>query len=305
MLELLDTTLFATVRSGTPLLLIALGVLVSERAGVLNLGQEGMVLVGAAAAFVTADAGAGHGLACLAGVAAGAVCAAGFALLVIGLRANQVAAGLALTIFGTGLASLIAADAVGRSISGMQPLAVPGLSALPLLGRTLFAQDALVYVSLGLTLAVAYLFQGTRLGLALVAAGHDPRAAYALGLPVIRLRVLATLAGGAFAGLAGAYLALVYTPLWSESISAGRGWIALALVVFAGWRVARLPFAAYLFGLAGILHLVLQGRGIEVSPNLLALTPYVVTIAALVLLGSRYGARNAPRALGRAYRSGD
>ena len=307
MMEFLDVLLFTTLRAGTPLLLIVLGILITERAGVLNLGQEGLVIMGAACAFVASAATGSVWLGVLAGVTAGVLTASAFAILVLGLGTNQVASGLALTIVGTGLAAMIGDGMSGVSITGMAALQIPLLADLPVIGHGLFAHDPLVYVSLALLIVTWRVMDHSRFGLSLIAIGHNPRAAHQLGLPVMSRRLLAMLAGGAFGGLAGAYLAVAYTPLWSEGMSAGRGWIALALVVFAGWRVFRAMFGAYLFGLMSILNLLLQGLGVSVSPNLLAMLPYLATILALLLFSSpRFrSTHTAPRALGQPYFQGD
>jgi simple sugar transport system permease protein len=207
-----------------------------------------------------------------------------FALVALVFNANQVATGLALTIFGVGLSTFVGAAWVGKPLAGFEPLAIPYLSEIPLIGRMLFAQDLLVYLSFALFALVAWVILKSRVGLIIQAVGENPDAASAMGLPVLGVRALAVLFGGAMAGLAGAYLSLAYTPMWAENMSAGRGWIALALVVFASWRVWRLLLGAYLFGLASILHLVAQGLGLAIPSSLLAMLPYVATIVVLVLL---------------------
>ncbi|MDX1453414.1 MAG: ABC transporter permease [Oleiphilaceae bacterium] len=304
--ELLINILYATIRTGTPLLLIALGELVCEKAGVLNLGQEGMVLMGAVVGFMVASQSEHVVTGVMMASLAGMIMALLFGILAISLMTNQVATGLALTIFGTGLSAFLGADYVGFSIEGIAALPIPVLHEIPFIGPVLFAQDPLVYVSWLLFFAVYWCFKRARLGLMLRAVGENPEAAYAIGLPVIRLRFAAVLFGGAMAGLAGGYLSLAYTPLWSEGMSAGRGWIALALVVFASWKVERLMLGAYLFGAASIMHLILQGMGFEVSPNLLAMLPYVATILVLVLLASDKlkTTLSAPQSLGQPYRPG-
>ena len=305
--ELLDGLLFAMVRSGTPLLLIAMGALLCEKSGVLNLGQEGLVLIGAASAFVATHATGDPYLGCLTAVVAGVGLSALFASLVIGLGTNQIATGLALTIFGTGLAAYLGSGYVGESISGIGVAAVPVLGEVPLVGRALFAQDALVYVTLALATLLWLVLGHSRVGTLLSAVGHHPAAAHQLGYRVNRVRLGAVLCGGALSAFAGAYLSVAYTPLWSESISAGRGWIALALVVFAGWHLPRVVLGAYLFGLASLAPLSLQGVGWDVPPNLLATLPYLVTIAALVVLSARADRvkLGPPQALGNPYRHGD
>ncbi|WP_137822964.1 ABC transporter permease [Pseudomonas sp. D(2018)] len=305
-LDLLSNILFAMVRCGTPLLLVALGELVCEKSGVLNLGQEGMMLFGAVVGFIAALATGNLWLGVLLAIAAGMLLSALFALVALGCNANQVATGLALTIFGVGLASFVGAAWVGKPLAGFEPVAIPLLSEIPLLGRMLFAQDLLVYLSFALFALVAWVLLKSRIGLVIQAVGENPDAASAMGLPVMRVRTLAVLFGGAMAGMAGAYLSLAYTPMWAENMTAGRGWIALALVVFASWRVLRVLLGAYLFGLASILHLVAQGLGLAIPANLLAMLPYVATILVLVLL-SRDALRTrlfAPVSLGQPWRAG-
>ncbi|SFC98972.1 simple sugar transport system permease protein [Pseudomonas citronellolis] len=305
-IDLLNNVLYAMVRTGTPLLLVALGELVCEKSGVLNLGQEGMMLFGAVVGFMAAFASGSLWLGVLLAVLAGVLLASLFAAVALGLNANQVACGLAMTIFGVGLSSFVGAAWVGKPLAGFAPIAVPGLAGLPLVGKMLFAQDALVYLTFALFAGVAWLLLKSRAGLVLQAVGENPDAAAAMGLPVVRVRTMAVLFGGAMAGLAGAYLSLAYTPMWAENMSAGRGWIALALVVFASWRVFRVLLGAWLFGLASILHLVAQGVGLSIPANLLAMLPYVATIVVLVLL-SRDGLRTrlfAPVSLGQPWKAG-
>ncbi|WIF66925.1 ABC transporter permease [Metapseudomonas otitidis] len=305
-LDLLTNILFAMVRCGTPLLLVALGELVCEKSGVLNLGQEGMMLFGAVVGFIAAIGTGSLWLGVLAAMAAGVLLAALFALVALGCNANQVATGLALTIFGIGLSSFVGAAWVGKPLAGFEPVALPLLSALPVLGKVLFSQDLMVYLSFALFALIAWALLKSRIGLVLQAVGENPDAASAMGLPVLRVRTLAVLFGGAMAGMAGAYLSLAYTPMWAENMTAGRGWIALALVVFASWRVFRVLLGAYLFGLASILHLVAQGVGLAIPANLLAMLPYVATILVLVLL-SRDAVRTrlfAPVSLGQPWKGG-
>ncbi|WMR30902.1 ABC transporter permease [Metapseudomonas otitidis] len=305
-LDLLTNILFAMVRCGTPLLLVALGELVCEKSGVLNLGQEGMMLFGAVVGFIAAIGTGSLWLGVLAAMAAGVLLSALFALVALGCNANQVATGLALTIFGIGLSSFVGAAWVGKPLAGFEPVAIPLLSALPMLGKVLFSQDLMVYLSFALFALIAWALLKSRIGLVLQAVGENPDAASAMGLPVLRVRTLAVLFGGAMAGMAGAYLSLAYTPMWAENMTAGRGWIALALVVFASWRVFRVLLGAYLFGLASILHLVAQGVGLAIPANLLAMLPYVATILVLVLL-SRDAVRTrlfAPVSLGQPWKGG-
>lgn len=305
-IDLLSNVFYAMVRTGTPLLLVALGEVVCEKTGVLNLGQEGMMLFGAVVGFIAAYSTGNLWLGVLMAMLAGVLLSSLFALVALAFNANQVATGLALTIFGVGLSTFVGAAWVGKPLSGFEPIALPWLSELPVVGRMLFGQDLLVYLSFALFALVAWVLLKSRLGLIIQAVGENPDAASAMGLPVLRVRTLAVLFGGAMAGLAGSYLSLAYTPMWAENMSAGRGWIALALVVFASWRVGRLLLGAYLFGLASILHLVAQGVGLNIPSNLLAMLPYVATIVVLVLL-SRDGLRTrlyAPVSLGQPWQPG-
>jgi len=305
-LDLLTNIFYAMVRTGTPLLLVALGELVCEKSGVLNLGQEGMMLFGAVIGFIVAFSTGSLWLGVLLAMAAGMLLSLLFAAVALGFNANQVATGLALTIFGVGLSTFVGAAWVGKPLSGFEPIVIPLLSDIPLIGRMLFAQDVLIYLSFALFALVAWVLLKSRIGLIIQAVGESPDAASAMGLPVLRVRTLAVLFGGAMAGLAGGYLSLAYTPMWAENMTAGRGWIALALVVFASWRVFRVLLGAYLFGLASILHLVAQGIGLSIPSNLLAMLPYVATIIVLVLL-SRDAIKTrlyAPVSLGQPWQPG-
>ena len=301
---LITNVLAATVVAGAPLLLVALGELVCERSGVLNLGQEGMMLMGAVIGFIAATATGSLSMGVLAAMLGGVLMAMLFALMAITLAANQYAAGLALTIFGIGLSSFVGSGFVGQSIDGFDKIAIPLLSDIPVIGQVLFNQDLLVYASLLIFVLVFCFLKYSRGGLILRAVGESPEAANANGLRVLPVRYMAVAFGGAMAGLAGAYLSLAYTPMWTENMTAGRGWIALALVVFATWKPERVLLGAYLFGAASILHLVLQGLGWNSSTELLAMLPYVVTIIVLVLL-SWNPARtrlNTPLSIGQPYR---
>jgi ABC-type uncharacterized transport system permease subunit len=305
-LDLLSNIFYAMVRTGTPLLLVALGELICEKSGVLNLGQEGMMLFGAVIGFIVALSTGNLWLGVLLAMAAGMLLSMLFAAVALGFNANQVATGLALTIFGVGLSTFVGAAWVGKPLAGFEPIAIPLLSEIPLIGRMLFAQDILVYLSFALFALVTWVLLKSRIGLIIQAVGENPDAASAMGLPVLRVRTLAVLFGGAMAGLAGGYLSLAYTPMWAENMTAGRGWIALALVVFASWRVLRVLLGAYLFGLASIIHLVAQGIGLSIPSNLLAMLPYVATILVLVLL-SRDAIKTrlfAPVSLGKPWQPG-
>jgi general nucleoside transport system permease protein len=300
-LDIVQMVLVTVVAAATPLVIAAMGELVAERAGVLNLGVEGMMVLGAAAGFSVAMATDSTLLGALAGAGAGLLLAGLFGILTVGLAANQVAAGLALTILGLGLSGLVGAAHVGEKREPAPHLAIPGLSDLPGIGRLLFGQDAFVYGAAALVAGVSWFLWRTRSGLALRAIGDDHGATHALGLPVRRTRFLAVLFGGACAGLAGAYLSLAYTPFWAPAMTAGRGWIALALVVFASWRPLRVAGGALLFGGATVLQLHAQAAGLGLPGQALSALPYLATILALVLLslGRRRGGSLAPAALGR------
>jgi simple sugar transport system permease protein len=297
-----EAILLTIVTASTPLLIAAIGELVAERSGVLNLGLEGMMAMGAACGFAAAVTFDSTLAGVLIGVLAGAAMAALFAFVVLGLAANQVGAGLALTILGLGLSGLIGAPFVGARRDPIGAIIVPGLSDIPWVGRLFFAQDVFVYASLALTLAVALFLARARAGLTLRAIGENHTSAHALGLPVLKTRLLATLFGGACAGLAGVYLALVYTRFWSPGMTAGRGWIALALVVFAAWRPGWALAGAYIFGAATVLQLHAQAAQMGVPSQLLSAAPYLATILALVLLSVlQRRAAGAPGSLGTAF----
>ncbi|MDO6683093.1 ABC transporter permease [Oceanobacter sp. 5_MG-2023] len=302
-IDLISNILYAMVRTGTPLLIVALGELICEKSGVLNLGQEGMMLMGAVVGFVVALLSGSLLLGFMLAIVAGMLMSIIFAVITMELSANQVATGLALTIFGTGLSAFVGADFVGKPIDGLDPVFIPVLTDLPIIGRMLFGQDLIVYLSFVLFGGVYWFIKYSRPGLILKAVGENPHSANAIGLPVLKTRYLAIIFGGAMAGLAGSYLSLAYTPLWAENMSAGRGWIALALVVFASWKAERVLLGAWLFGLASILHLVFQGLGFSVSPNLLAILPYLATVVVLVILSSNQSRSRlvAPMSLGKPF----
>jgi simple sugar transport system permease protein len=271
--------------AATPFLLAALGELVVERAGVLNLGLEGMMAFGAAISFIVVYEGGGHVAAFVAAGFAGVGLALIFAGLALGLRANQVAVGLAVGILGQGLSSLVGNSYESRTITGLPQLAFPGLSDLPVVGG-MFKQDIIVWLSLLATVAIWAMFRYSRLGLILRAIGENPAAARAIGYRVTALRLWAVMFGGAMAGFAGAYAATVYTPLWADGMIAGRGWIALALVVFGTWLTGRIFFGALLFGALSLASLVAQTEGWAVPSQLLSSLPYIVTIVVLGIITS-------------------
>jgi simple sugar transport system permease protein len=276
--------LLTVITAATPLLIAAIGELVVERSGVLNLGVEGMMIMGAASGVAVAIVTGSSLLGVLAAIGAGMVLSALFALLTLGLAANQYASGLALTIFGLGLSGVVGAPFVGIQREGIGRIEVPLLSELPVIGPILFRQDPFVYASFLLVAAVAWFLWRTKPGLILRACGENPVSAHALGYPVLRIRLYAVLFGGACAGLAGAYLSLVLTPFWTAGMTAGRGWIALAIVVFASWLPLRAMLGAYLFGGLIILQLHAQTAGVAVPSQFLAALPYLITIVALTLI---------------------
>ena len=307
MSDLLVALLAGTVTAATPLVFAALGELIAEKSGVLNLGVEGMMLMGAIAAFAGATTSGSLALGVVCGALAGAGMAGLFGSLTLTLLANQVATGLALTIFGTGLSAFVGRGYVSLTLIGMQPIAVPGLSHIPLLGPVLFTQNALVYLSLLASGVTHWFLYRTKAGLVLRAVGESPESAHAVGYRVVRIRYLATLLGGALAGVAGAYLAVAYTPMWVEHMAAGRGWIALALVVFATWRPVRVLAGAYLFGGVTILQLHAQALGLAVPSQLLSALPYLATIGVLVVISRDVQTIrvNAPASLGKPFHPGD
>ena len=292
------------ITASTPLLLAATGELVTEKAGVLNLGVEGMMLVGAIAAFAAAVSTGSGLLAILVGAFSGVAVAAIFAVLTLTFLANQVATGLALTIFGVGLSALIGSSFVGISLEPLPQLNVEVLSTIPILGELLFGHDVLVYLSVTMIFLVGYFLSKTRSGLILRAVGESHDSAHALGYSVLTVRYLAILFGGFMSGLAGSYLSLVYTPLWAENMTAGRGWIALALVVFGTWRPGRIAFGAYLFGAITILQLHVQGWGINIASQFMTMLPYIATVVVLVLISQDRTKikMNAPQSIGKAFR---
>lgn len=302
-MEILIPTLLTIITAATPLLYAAIGEMVTEKAGVLNLGVEGMMLLGAVCGFATVHFTGSATLAIFAGLLAGAALSVIFAVLVLGFQSSQVATGLALTIFGVGLSALLGQSLVGIAYDGLPKLTIPLLSEIPLLGPLLFNHDILVYGSIALVIAAAWFLNKTRAGLILRAVGNSHDAAHAIGYHVLRIRFLAILFGGGMAGLAGAYLSLAYSPLWIENMSAGRGWIALALVVFATWRPWRVLVGAYLFGGITILQLHAQAFGIGVPSQVMSMLPYVATIVVLVLISrDRNKIRlNAPACIGKPF----
>ena len=298
--------LAATVASGTPVALAGLGLLLNERAGVVNLGAEGLMLMAAVAGFATALATGSDVAAFAAGALAGAVAAAVFGWLVIWLNTNQYATGLALALFGGGLSAFVGLGLVGKKLADREAFEVPFLADLPFVGTAVFRQHPMAWVTLALVLGVAWFLYRTRAGLVLRAVGESPESAHALGYPVRRIRLAAVVAGGALCGVAGAFLSVVYAPMWVEGLVAGRGWIALALTTFATWRPARVLLGAYLFGGVTMLQFHLQGQGVEIASQLLAMLPYVATIVVLALISRNplWIRINMPASLGRPFHPG-
>ena len=302
----IDTTiaiLVATLAAGTPLVFAALGELVAERSGVLNLGVEGMMIVGAVTGFIAAAETGSMLIAVVVGIVAGAAMSLVFAFLTLTLMANQVATGLALTLFGLGVSSFVGLGYSSVAIKGLAGVDIPVLSDLPIVGPLLFSLDPLIYLSLVAVAAVWWFLYRSRSGLLLRGIGEAPESAHAIGYSVVRIRYLAVLFGGALAGLGGVYLSVVLTPLWVENMTAGRGWIALALVVFASWRPGRLLIGAYLFGGVTILQFHVQGLGIAIASQFLSMLPYLATVVVLVLISRNIATirLNAPASLGKAY----
>jgi len=289
--------------ASTPILLAAIGELVVEKAGVLNLGVEGMMILGAICGFAVAVETGSPALGFVAAALAGAAFSMIFGVLTQFLLSNQVATGLALTLFGLGLSALIGQGYVGLKAPDVPRLDLPVLSDLPVLGPILFSHDAMLYLSLLIVLAVWLFLTRTRGGLILRAVGEGHDAAHALGYKVIRIRLAAIAFGGACSGLGGAYLSLLRVPQWTEGMTAGAGWIALAIVVFASWRPFYVLIGAYLFGGIVVLELNLQAAGVNIPVDLLAASPYLVTILVLVLMSrsKSRAALNAPADLGRSF----
>ena len=298
-----ELILLTVVSAATPLLLAATGELVVERSGVLNLGVEGMMLVGAVSAFIAMLTTGSWALGIIAGAAAGVLMSMLFGILTLFFLANQVASGLALTLFGVGVSSLLGIPFIGLPIDKLPALDIPLVGDIPIVGPLIFGQDFLIYFSVLMVVAVHWFLFRSRSGLILRAVGESHDAAHSIGYSVIKIRFLAVMFGGAMAGLGGAFLSLSYTPMWVEQMTAGRGWIALALVVFATWKPGRVLIGAYLFGAVTILQLHLQGFGVQIPAQILSMLPYLVTILVLVLI-SRNAARvklSAPASLGQIF----
>ncbi len=303
-MDLFISIFVATIIAATPLIFAALGELVVEKSGVLNLGIEGMMLIGAAFGVWTHFAGYPMILALIVAVVSGAVASLLFGVLALTFMTNQYAAGLSLAIFGAGVSAFIGRGFGSTPVEAIKPMHIPGLSDIPMIGEMFFQYDPLVYFSFVMFAAVSWFLYKTKSGLALRAIGESPDSAHAIGFEVIRIRYLAVMFGGAMAGLGGAYLSLVYTPLWVENMTAGRGWIALALVVFAAWRPKRVILGAWLFGGMTILQLQGQAIGLAIPSELLSALPYIATIVVLVLISRNRQAMalDFPVSLARSFR---
>ena len=293
----------ATLNSGTVLAFAALGLLINERAGIVNLGAEGMMLVAAVAGFATAVHTGNEWAAFGAGAVAGAVLAAAFGVLVIWLNTNQYATGLALSLFGAGFSAFAGIRYAQEKLGERASFHIPYLADLPFVGTAFFRQHPMVYIAIALTVAIAWFLYRSRAGLVLRAVGESPESAHALGYPVRRIRLLAVIVGGALCGIAGAYVSVVYTHLWVEGMIAGKGWIALALTTFATWRPARVLLGAYLFGGVTMLQFQLQGEGVQISSQFLTMLPYLSTILVLVLISrnASFIRVNMPASIGKPF----
>ena len=303
MMDSLPLLFAATLNSGTVLAFAALGLLINERAGIVNLGAEGMMLVAAVAGFATVVHTGNDWLGLGAGALAGAAVAAAFGVLVIWLNTNQYATGLALSLFGAGFSAFVGIRYTQEKLGEQPSFSVPGLADVPFLGPALFRQHPMVYVAIALTVAIAWFLYRSRSGLVLRAVGESPESAHALGYPVRRIRFAAVLFGGALCGISGAYVSTVYTPLWVEGMIAGKGWIALALTTFATWRPARVLLGAYLFGGVTMLQFHLQGEGVQVPSQFLTMLPYLATILVLVLISrnASFIRINMPASIGKPF----
>jgi len=296
----------ATLNAGTVLALASLGLLINEKAGIVNLGAEGMMLCAAIAGFAAVVHTGSDLLGFAAGIGAGALLALIFGALVIWLNTNQYATGLAVSLFGAGFSAFVGVGYVQQQMPERLQFEIPWLADVPLLGLALFRQHPLVYLTVLLALALIWFMYRTRAGLVLRSVGESPESAHALGYPVRRIRLLAVVAGGALCGLSGAYISIVYTPLWVEGMVAGKGWIALALTTFATWRPARVLLGAYLFGGVTMLQFHLQGDGVEVPSQFLTMLPYLATIVVLALISRnpQWIRINMPASIGKPFYPG-
>jgi len=293
----------ATLNAGTVLALAALGLLINERSGIVNLGAEGIMLMAAFAGFATGVHTGSDTLGFLAGAAMGAILSGLLGFLVIWLNANQYATGLAMSLFGAGLSAFAGIRYTQEKLGPRPHFEIPGLAKIPFLGTALCKQHPMVYLAIALSVLIAFFLYRSRRGLVLRAVGENPESAHALGYPVRWIRMRAVIVGGALCGLAGAYLSIIYTPLWVEGMVSGKGWIALALTTFATWRPGRILLGAYLFGGVTMLQFHLQGQGVQVPSQFLTMLPYLATIAVLVLISRKpaWIRANMPASLGRPF----
>ncbi|MBH20772.1 MAG: ABC transporter permease [Rhodobiaceae bacterium] len=291
--------------ASTPLVLAAIGELIVEKSGVLNLGVEGMMIIGAVASFIVTHETGSHLMGILAAIIASGLIAVIFGILTQYLLSNQVATGLALTLFGLGLASLIGQSYSGISLKAFPILEVTILSNIPIIGGMLFSFDYLIYLSVLIVFATYLFLKKTKAGLVLIATGDNHDSAHSLGYSVKKIRLLSIIYGGACAGLGGAYLSLVQTPMWVENMTAGRGWIALAIVVFAVWRPLWIFVGAYIFGGITIIQLHIQAIGVNIIAQYMSMLPYIVTILVLVFISMNKNrlAVNAPNCLNKIFKS--
>ncbi|MEY3872851.1 MAG: hypothetical protein RLZZ296_1846 [Pseudomonadota bacterium] len=298
--------LAATLSAGTVLAIAALGLLINEKAGIVNLGAEGMMLCAALAGFVTVVHTGNSWLGFGAGMLAGALLAGLFGVLVIWLNTNQYATGLALSLFGAGFSAFAGTRYVQEKLPELSKYTIPFLADLPFVGPAFFRQHPMVYVTMALTVGLIWFLYRTRAGLVLRSVGESPESAHALGYPVRRIRLAAVMVGGSLCGLAGAYVSVVYTPLWVEGMIAGKGWIALALTTFATWRPARVLLGAYLFGGVTMLQFHLQGMGVDIPSQFLTMLPYLSTIVVLVLISRnpQWIRLNMPSSIGKPFHPG-
>lgn len=296
----------ATLNAGTVLAIASLGLLINEKAGIVNLGAEGMMLCAAIAGFATVVITGNDWLGFAAGMGAGALLAAIFGGLVIWLNTNQYATGLALSLFGAGFSAFAGIKYVQEKMPERANFSIPVLGDIPLVGQALFRHHPMVYLAVALTFGLIWFLYSTRAGLVLRSVGESPESAHALGYPVRRIRLAAVVAGGALCGLAGAYISIIYTPLWVEGMVAGKGWIALALTTFATWRPARVLLGAYLFGGVTMLQFHLQGVGVDVPSQFLSMLPYVATIVVLALISRnpQWIRINMPASIGKPFYPG-
>lgn len=300
---MLEIFLDATVRAGTPILFATIGAILNERSGIINLGIEGLMLIGALAGFSATYLSGSLLVGVTAAFAASFVAGCIHALITVQLRGNQIVSGLAMTMFGVGITALFGRSMVGQTIDGFTRIAIPGLSQIPIIGKAFFNQDILIYFSFLLVYLVWVFFYRTRWGLGMRTMGENPAAADTCGLSVNKYRFLAVTIGSGFVGIGGAYLSLAITPMWIENMSAGRGWIAVALVIFAGWSSPRALFGAYLFGGITAMQLRFQAMGTTISAHILQMLPYFFTILVLVIstLRLQKGSGQQPESLGLPY----